>query len=72
LIEKAIILSGSQLVQVPPKRDNLVSIASVEKVVETEPAEPKKIDRQVKIALIILLLAHIFTKKKYVLSECIE
>jgi hypothetical protein len=54
LIEKAIILSGSQLVQVPPKRDNLVSTASVEKVVETEPAEPKKIDRQVKIALIIL------------------
>jgi hypothetical protein len=54
LIEKAIILLGSQLVQVPPKRDNLVSTASVEKVVETEPAEPKKIDRQVKIALIIL------------------
>jgi hypothetical protein len=72
LIEKAIILSGSQLVQVPPKRDNLVSTASVEKVVETEPAEPKKIDRQVKIALIILLLAHIFTKQKYVLSACIE
>jgi hypothetical protein len=72
LIEKAIILLGSQLVQVPPKRDNLVSTASVEKVVETEPAEPKKIDRQVKIALIILLLAHIFTKQKYVLSACIE
>jgi hypothetical protein len=54
LIEKAIILLASQLVQVPPKRDNLVSTASVEKVVETEPAEPKKIDRQVKIALIIL------------------
>jgi hypothetical protein len=72
LIEKAIILLESQLVQVPPKRDNLVSTASVEKVVETEPAEPKKIDRQVKIALIILLLAHIFTKQKYVLSACIE
>jgi UBX domain-containing protein 6 len=48
LIKKAIVLLEPQLVQVPPK-DNLVSTASAEKVVEAEPAEPKKIDRQVKV-----------------------
>jgi hypothetical protein len=49
LINKAIVLLEPQSVRVPPKRDNLVSIASVEKVVEA-----KKIDRQVKVVLIIL------------------
>jgi hypothetical protein len=49
LINKAIVLLEPQSVWVPPKRDNLVSIASVEKVVEA-----KKIDRQVKVVLIIL------------------
>jgi UBX domain-containing protein 6 len=53
LIKKAIVLLEPQLVQVPPK-DNLVSTASAEKVVEAEPAEPKKIDRQVKVVFVIL------------------
>ncbi|XP_058776222.1 plant UBX domain-containing protein 2-like [Vicia villosa] len=46
LIKKAVVLLEPQLVQEPPKKESLVSIASVEKVAD---AEPKKIDRQVKV-----------------------
>lgn len=53
-IKKAIVLLEPQLVvQDPPKRDNLTSTASVEKVVT---AEPKKIDRQVIVILIIIVI----------------
>ncbi|CAK8579615.1 unnamed protein product [Lathyrus sativus] len=46
LIKKAIVLLEPQLVKDPPKKESLVSTASVEKVADVE---PKKIDRQVKV-----------------------
>jgi len=46
LIKKAIVLLEPQLVQDIPKRENLTPTVSVENVAE---AEPKKIDRQVKV-----------------------
>lgn len=46
LIKKAIVLLEPQLVQDTPKRENSTPTVSTEKVAE---AEPKKIDRQVKV-----------------------
>lgn len=52
VIKKAVVLLEPPLVEQPSKRDNLVTSTSAEKDVK---AEPKKVDRQVKIMLIILL-----------------
>ncbi|XP_058732518.1 plant UBX domain-containing protein 2-like [Vicia villosa] len=46
VIKKAVVLLEPQLVKDPLKKESLVSVASVEKVAD---AEPKKIDRQVKV-----------------------
>lgn len=58
LIKKAIVLLESQLVQEPPKSDNLGSTSttsSAEKDAEAETIQPKKVHRQVKIILVMLL-----------------